>query len=193
CSFRSFVTCVYAGQHSAGGCACSAPGRGSSPSRRATCGNVVSSRRMHPPRRRPRRGCLPRYGNGLAAGAIARPKTGGHDPPFRGQCRSVTRALPHATVMAKPLVDEPPEPKHSSWRVWTPLTLTSTVFGLGPLTLKVRSMRPSPFSIMPASKLGGNLAPSPMVAWNRRALCFSLYAGKAVGSPTLQENRMLLG
>jgi len=72
-----------------GGCACSAPGRGSSPSRRATCGNVVSSRRMHPPRRRPRRGCLPRYGNGLAAGAIARPKTGGHDPPFRGQCRSV--------------------------------------------------------------------------------------------------------
>ena len=35
-------------------------------------------------------------------------------------------------------------------------------------------------------EMGGELAASPIVAWNRRALCSSLYAGKAVGSPTLQ-------
>lgn len=45
----------------------------------------------------------PRHRNGrLAAGPVARPQTGEHDPPFRGQCRSVTRALPHATAMAQP-------------------------------------------------------------------------------------------
>ena len=61
------------------------------------------------------------------------------------------------------------------------------------LTVKVRRVCPSPTSITPASKCGGNLAPSPIVAWNRRALCSSLYAGKAVGSPTLQSNKILLG
>jgi hypothetical protein len=38
----------------------------------------------------------------LATGPIARSKTGEHDPIFRGQCRSTTRALPHATEMAQP-------------------------------------------------------------------------------------------
>jgi hypothetical protein len=128
----------------------------------------------------------PLRGMALASGPIARSKTGEHDPPFRSQCHSATRALPHATAMAKPPVVDPPEPKHSSWRVWTPVTLTSTVFGLRTLTLKVRRVRPSPSSTMPAPKFGGNLASSPIVAWNRRALCSSLYAGKAVGSPTLQ-------
>jgi hypothetical protein len=113
-------------------------------------------------------------------------KTGEHDPPFRGQCPPETRALPHAAETAQPPVGEPPEPKHSSWRVWTPLTLTSTVFGLRALTLKARRVLPSPTSSMPTSKSGGDFAASPIVAWNRRALCFSLYAGKAVGSPTLQ-------
>src|SRR5215831_19866927 len=120
------------------------------------------------------------------AAPITRSKTGEHDPPFRGQCPSETRALPHATATAQPAVELVPEPKHSSWRIWTPVTLTFTVFGLRTLTLKVRRVRPSPTSTMPASKLGGNLAASPTVAWNRRALRFSLYAGKAVGSPTLQ-------
>ena len=45
---------------------------------------------------------FPATGMALAAGPIARSKTGEHDPPFRGQCRSVTRALPHATAMAQP-------------------------------------------------------------------------------------------
>jgi len=101
-------------------------------------------------------------------------------------CRSTIRALPHATEMAQPAVEDWPEPKHSSWRVWIPVTLISTVFGLRALTVKVLRLCPSPTSITPASNCGGNLAPSPIVAWNRRALCSSLYAGKAVGSPTLQ-------
>ena len=112
---------------------------------------------------------------------------------IRGQCPAEIRALPHATAMAKPAVGLPPEPKHSSWRVWTPVTLTLTVFGLRTLTVKVRRVRPSPASTTPAWKLGGNLAASPIVAWNRRAFRFSLYTGKAVGSPTLQYNEMLLG
>ena len=48
--------------------------------------------------------------------------------------------------MASPPVYEFPEPKHSSWRVWTPATLTSTVFGLRTLTINVRSVRQSPIS-----------------------------------------------
>ena len=107
-------------------------------------------------------------------------------PPFRGQCPRETRALPHATATASPPVVELPEPKHSSWRVWIPVTLTSTVFGLRTLTVKVRRVRPSPTSITPARNWGGDSAANPIVAWNRRALCASLYAGKAVWSPTLQ-------
>src|SRR5262249_7358369 len=121
------------------------------------------------------------------------PPRGGAGAAIRGQCPAEIRALPHATAMAKPAVGLPPEPKHSSWRVWTPVTLTLTVFGLRTLTVKVRRVRPSPTSTMPAWKWGGNLAASPIVAWNRRAFRFSLYAGKAVGSPTLQYNEMLLG
>ena len=45
---------------------------------------------------------LHRYGMALAFGLIARSKTGEHDPPFRGQCRSTIRALPNATEMAQP-------------------------------------------------------------------------------------------
>src|SRR5262245_35210831 len=112
---------------------------------------------------------------------------------IRGQCPAEIRALPHATATAQPDVELKPEPKHSSWRVWTPATLTLTVFGLRTLTLKVRIVRPSPTSTTPASKWGGHLASSPIVAWNRRAFRFSLYAGSAVGSPTLQDNKMLLG
>jgi hypothetical protein len=41
-------------------------------------------------------------GMALDSGLIARSKTGEHDPPFRGQCRSTIRALPHATEMAQP-------------------------------------------------------------------------------------------
>jgi hypothetical protein len=52
--------------------------------------------------RRPRRGRLPRHGMALAAGPIARPKTGEHEPPFRGHCPYETRALPQATEMAQP-------------------------------------------------------------------------------------------
>ena len=45
---------------------------------------------------------FPATGMALAAAPIAWSKTGEHDPSFRGQCRSVTRALPHATAMAQP-------------------------------------------------------------------------------------------
>jgi hypothetical protein len=45
---------------------------------------------------------FPATGMALASGPIARSKTGEHDLPFRGQCRSTTRALPHATEMAQP-------------------------------------------------------------------------------------------
>jgi hypothetical protein len=137
-------------------------------------------------RRRPRRGAVPATGIALTAGPIAGSKTGKHDPPFRGQCPPETRAFPHATAMASPPVYELPEPKHSSWRVWTPVTLTSTVFGLRTLTITVRRVRPSPTSRTPAWNWGGDLAASPIVAWNRRALCSSVYIGKVVGSPTLQ-------
>jgi hypothetical protein len=71
---------------------------------------------------------------------------------IRGQCPSEIRALPHTTAMAKPAVGLPPEPKHSSWRVWTPVTLTLTIFGLRTLTLEVRRVRPSPTSTTPAWK-----------------------------------------
>src|SRR5215468_5494081 len=110
---------------------------------------------------------------------------------IRGQCPAEIRALPHATAMAKPAVGLPPEPKHSSWRVWTPVTLTLMVFGLRTLTLKVRRVRPSPTSTTPAWKLGGNLAASPIVAWNQRALCFSLYAGKVVRSERYENEEVL--
>jgi hypothetical protein len=40
---------------------------------------------------------FPATGMALAAGPIARSKTGEHGPPFRRQCPFVTRALPHAT------------------------------------------------------------------------------------------------
>jgi hypothetical protein len=136
--------------------------------------------------RRPRRGAFPATAMALTAGPIARSRTGEHDPPFPGQCPPEIRAFPNATAMASPPVYELPEPKHSSWRVWTPVTLTSTVFGLRTLTITVRRVRPSPTSSTPAWNWEGDLAASPRVAWNRRALCFSLYAGKAVGSPTLQ-------
>src|SRR5262249_19060840 len=112
---------------------------------------------------------------------------------IRGQWFAEIRALPHATATAQPAFELTPEPKHSSWRVWTPTRLTLTVFGLRALTLKVRRVRLSPTSITPASKCGGHLASSPIVAWNRRAFRFSSYTGKAVGSPTLQYNKMLLG
>jgi N-acyl homoserine lactone hydrolase len=101
-------------------------------------------------RRRPRRGAFPATGMALTAGPIARSKTGEHDPPLRGQCPPETRALPHARATASPPVVELPEPKHSSWRLWTPCTLTSTVFGLATLTLNIRRVRPSPTSITPA-------------------------------------------
>jgi hypothetical protein len=45
---------------------------------------------------------FPATGMALASGPIARSKTGEHAPPFRGQCRSTTRALPHATETAQP-------------------------------------------------------------------------------------------
>src|SRR5215471_15649558 len=115
----------------------------------------VAPRRPYPPRRRAR-------------------------AAIRGQCPAEMRALPQATATAQPDVELTPEPKHSSWRVWTPATLTLTVFGLRTLTLMVRRVRPSPFSITPAWKWGGHLASSPIVAWNRRAFRFSLYVGKAV-------------
>jgi hypothetical protein len=83
-------------------------------------------------------------------GPIARPKSDEHDRPCRGQCPPEMRALPHATATASPPVAEFPEPKHSSWRVWIPFTLTSTVFGLRTLILTVRRVRPSPTSSMPA-------------------------------------------
>ena len=57
---------------------------------------------------------FPATGLALAAGPIARSKTGEHDPPFRGQCPPETRALPHAIPTASPPVVEFPEPKHSS-------------------------------------------------------------------------------
>src|SRR5262249_12625114 len=127
-----------------------------------------------------------RHGNGARRLADHPVEDRRHDPPFRRQCPSETRALPHAAATAQPAVELVPEPKHSSWRIRTLLTLILTVFDLTALTLKVRRVRPSPSSSIPASKLGGHLASSPIVAWKRRAFCFSLYAGKAVGSPTLQ-------
>jgi hypothetical protein len=130
---------------------------------------------------------FPASGLALASGPIARSKTGEHDPPFRGQCPPETRALPHARGTAQP-ADRGiiPMPKHSSLRAWTPVTLTSTVLGLRTLTLKVRRVRPSPISTTLTWRLGDASAPSPIVAWNRRALCLSLYTGVAVGSPFLQ-------
>jgi hypothetical protein len=50
----------------------------------------------------PAAAAFPATGMALARGPIARPKAGEHDPPLRGQCRSTTRALPHATEMAQP-------------------------------------------------------------------------------------------
>ena len=132
----------------------------------------------------PRR--LPRHGNGAHRRADRPVEDRRARAAIRGQCPPETRAFPHAAAMASPPVYELPEPKHSSWRVWTPVTLTSTVFGLRTLTLKVRRVRPSPTSSTPAWNWGGDLAASPIVAWKRRALCSSLYAGKAVWSPTLQ-------
>lgn len=93
----------------------------------------------------------PATGMALAAGPIARSKIGEHGPPFRGQCPSVTRALPHATSTFQPSAAEVvPGLKHSSVRLWTPVTLTSTVFGMRTLTLKVWRVRPSPTSDTPA-------------------------------------------
>src|ERR1700733_2557884 len=131
----------------------------------------------------------------LAAGPTARSKIGEHGLPFRGQCPSVTRALPHATSTFQPSAAEViPGLKHSSVRLWTPVTLTSTVCGLSTLTLKVWRVRPSPTSDTPARYLAGHLASIPTVASNRRALGSSLYtAGKAGRSPSSQKNEMLLG
>jgi SAM-dependent methyltransferase len=91
------------------------------------------------------RGCLD-------GGPIARSKIGEHDRPFRGQCPSVIRAFPQATSMFAELAAEViPGVKHSSVRIWTPVTLTSMVFGLRTLTLKVRRVRPSPSSDTPTT------------------------------------------
>jgi hypothetical protein len=71
--------------------------------------SVVMSRRNLPRSREVlgmRWVAFPATGMALAAGPIARPKTGEHDPPFRSQCPSVTRALPHATAMAQPAVED---------------------------------------------------------------------------------------